>query len=108
MLSPDLSGLSPEPSAVPGPQSRNRRKILCALQYSPAGPNHCRNECLIHIDHAFIFSEIALAVSLVQHAPLLGRQRKRMVQTLKHLVAVLGTIAVPARKAASDNACAAL
>ncbi len=55
-------------------------------------------QCIVHLQIAFVFSEVALVVRLVEHPPLRGFQPERMRQALKHQITVLGTVATPAQR----------
>jgi hypothetical protein len=55
-------------------------------------------ECFVNVEMALVLGDVALAMSLVEHAPLLGRELERVSEALEHQVAVLRAIAVPSER----------
>ena len=53
---------------------------------------------LVHIQITLIFSQVALAMRLIEYAPLRSVQGKRVRQGLEHLIAVLRSIAMPTER----------
>ena len=68
---------------------------LCALANDGRHAYQRIDELLLDFEMTLVFGEISTPVRLVQHSPLLTRQVDRVLQALKHDVAILGAITVP-------------
>jgi hypothetical protein len=61
------------------------------------------SEALVHVEHAFVFGQVAAFVCLRQNAPRLGWKAQRVRQGLEDHVTVLGPITMVAERRASER-----
>lgn len=66
------------------------------------------NARFLDIDEAFIFGEVALAVSAIEHSPLMRSPTKRMHQALKYRVAIFATVPVSSERRQCGCVCCAI
>lgn len=86
--------LTDDGKAVAEKAASGSRQFLQALRHRSSHPQHGRHQGFIHIQVSFVFGEVAPAMSLVQDAPLFGRQVHGVDQALEHLVPVRGPVPV--------------